>query len=590
MHVVSVFLASVWFPAGTTLGYSGGMGTVAAPYEIASKADLLHLRSTLAHYDKHFILTADIDMSGNVYPAALIGPDTTSAANFSGIAFRGTLDGQNHSISNLTIDTADAAYNYLGLFGRIGPGAQVSNLKLENFSITQTTWSKCFGALAGDITKAAQVHRCKVVNAAINAPSKAGLLVGESAGLISNCHVSGTLTGHTACGGLLGNLLPDDDTNDAYDMLVEYCSSAGLISGTTQLGGLVGSTRQFSKVSECVSSMQINAGANAQKIGGLVGELSGGFIVNSHAAGDVTVGDNARKVGGFIGQSSPDLGYPGVIMLTYCRNTVSCGPGSAEVGAYAGANLGSALYYNYYLSPADWNLNNGLAASLSDAQMQDPASFANWNFETTWAMDPYPILAWEKPVGFSQFSTLASFWRQTGCYGDELCADADWYTDGVIDEKDLLQLARSWLGYGIDTVSPTYFDGFETGDFSALPWTTPQGAPWTITSNSPFDGAWSAYAGTTGSALELTVYCPENYLISFQYKVSTYSFLLDYVALGFYIDGNYNNEWKGEYPWAQHSVNVSPGVHTFKWSLFRTAFAPDTGSAWIDNVKLQKLN
>ena len=64
--------------------YSGGSGTAQDPYQIATAADLIALGETPADYDKHFILTADIDLDPNlpgrkVFDKAVIAPDTDAA-------------------------------------------------------------------------------------------------------------------------------------------------------------------------------------------------------------------------------------------------------------------------------------------------------------------------------------------------------------------------------------------------------------------------------------------------------------------------------------------------------------------------------
>jgi len=42
--------------------YNGGTGEPSDPYQIATAADLIALGETPGDYDKHFILTADIDL------------------------------------------------------------------------------------------------------------------------------------------------------------------------------------------------------------------------------------------------------------------------------------------------------------------------------------------------------------------------------------------------------------------------------------------------------------------------------------------------------------------------------------------------
>lgn len=61
--------------------YSGGTGEPNDPYQIATAADLIALGETPDDYDKHFILTADIDLDpnlpgGRVFDKAVIAPDT----------------------------------------------------------------------------------------------------------------------------------------------------------------------------------------------------------------------------------------------------------------------------------------------------------------------------------------------------------------------------------------------------------------------------------------------------------------------------------------------------------------------------------
>ena len=112
--------------------YSGGSGTAADPYQIATAFDLISLGETPDDYDEHFILTADIDLDPNlpgrkVFDRALIAPDVNpSTLHFEGAVFTGVLDGRGHTIWNLTITGGQ----YLGLFGWTGPGAAIRRLVL----------------------------------------------------------------------------------------------------------------------------------------------------------------------------------------------------------------------------------------------------------------------------------------------------------------------------------------------------------------------------------------------------------------------------------------------------------------------------
>ena len=96
--------------AGSAFGkYSGGAGEPNTPYQIATKADLLVLAADTNDYNQCFILTADIDLDqGQVFTTAIISTDY-------GTAFTGTFDGNDHKITNFTIN--GGSNEVLGLFG-----------------------------------------------------------------------------------------------------------------------------------------------------------------------------------------------------------------------------------------------------------------------------------------------------------------------------------------------------------------------------------------------------------------------------------------------------------------------------------------
>ncbi len=118
--------------AGSAFGkYSGGSGTAGTPYKIATKADLLALAANTDDYGKCFILTADINMAGQVFTTAIIAADNS-------FSFTGTFDGNGHKITNFTINGG----SFVGLFGYIDSGGTVKNLGLENCSVSGDPDSK----------------------------------------------------------------------------------------------------------------------------------------------------------------------------------------------------------------------------------------------------------------------------------------------------------------------------------------------------------------------------------------------------------------------------------------------------------------
>ena len=166
-----------------------GSGTEADPYLISQPKELNALN---LYQDKYFKLTADIDCSG----FSTFSP----ASNFTG-----TLNGNSHTIKNLTYNGFTT--NQAGLFLSIGQGGNVYDLTLNNVIVTGLN---NVGVLAGIIE--GTVQRVKIVNGQarnITNPedyaSYAGGICGTatSSASIIGCTVSAAVTGKTA-GGLAG--------------------------------------------------------------------------------------------------------------------------------------------------------------------------------------------------------------------------------------------------------------------------------------------------------------------------------------------------------------------------------------------------
>jgi hypothetical protein len=110
MSALLVPLTACLFVLPANAKYSGGSGTAENPYQVA-------LGERPEDYDKHFILTADLDLDPNlpgrrVFDKAVIAPNVKSANDWHGATpFTGVFDGNRHSISHLTIE----GQGYLGM-------------------------------------------------------------------------------------------------------------------------------------------------------------------------------------------------------------------------------------------------------------------------------------------------------------------------------------------------------------------------------------------------------------------------------------------------------------------------------------------
>jgi hypothetical protein len=221
-----VALCLVSFPAQAQ--YSGGTGEPNDPYQIATAADLILLGESPEDYDKHFILTADIDLDPNlpgrkVFDKAVIAPDTNNVESwFQVISFSGVCNGNGHKISHLTIK----GVGYLGLFGQLASEAAISNLGLEEVDVNGN--GDHIGSLVGRNGYTCTITNCYVQDGSIIGGSNVGGLVGSNIYLITDCYSSASVSGDNS-GGLVGRNLGT----------ITNCYATGSILGDNG-GGLIG--------------------------------------------------------------------------------------------------------------------------------------------------------------------------------------------------------------------------------------------------------------------------------------------------------------------------------------------------------------
>lgn len=280
--LIAAIILCMGLSGGSLYGYSGGCGTASDPYQIASSQDLIELGGTPADYDKHFVLVADIDLSGHTFDRAVIAPDSDSERGvFGERTFTGVFAGDNHVIRNLYIEGVE----FLGFFGYLAHTAVVCDLGLEDVFIRAT--GSYAGGLVGYI-RDGSVSNCYSDGEVVAKGHQVGGLIGKIySGSVSNCHSSGAVTGSLELGGLVG-------TNDCGSIL--NCYSTGEVTGSTwYVGGLVGLNKSF--ISTCYSSKTV--ATEGWYAGGLVG-YNLGNVSDSYATGAVK-GD--VSVGGLIGRN-----------------------------------------------------------------------------------------------------------------------------------------------------------------------------------------------------------------------------------------------------------------------------------------------
>ena len=414
-------IAAVSIPA--LAKYSGGSGEPNTPYQIATKADLLVLAADANDYNKCFILTADINMTGQVFTTAIIAADTSSEHYFQGTPFTGEFDGNVHKIANFTINGGNNYY--LGLFGDINSGGSVKNLGLENCSVSGSSTSSYAGGLVG--LNNGSISNCGSTGLVSGGQYVGGLVGYNNYGNISNCYSTSTVSGTYYVGGLVGY--------NNYGS-ISNCYSTGSVIIPSYLtclgvGGLVGWNNGGS-ISNCYSTGLVNSPSSSGIIdfGGLVGSNYYGSISNCFSMGAVVivVDGYSEYVGGLVGLNSNSSS------ISNCGSTglvrVSSSSPPFAIGGLVGANGGSIVssFWDTQTSGQTIGVGSGSSVGCSGktmVQMRTLLIFTStgWDFVEIWDIvenQTYPYLRTEltgdlnhdKKVDFVDFAIFAENWLQ----------------------------------------------------------------------------------------------------------------------------------------------------------------------------------
>ena len=358
-----------------------GSGTEASPYQISTVPHLYWLSQNMQDWDKYYEQSTNIDASAaatwydnaGFFP---IGNENTG--------FAGHYEGNNHTVSNLTIDRSDE--NYIGLFGATD-GATIENLGMTDASISGNAY---IGALVGKIDSTV-VQNC--YSSGTLEGSTIGGLIGWNApsSEVEYCYNEATINANFCVGGLIGK-------NEA---IVQYCYNTGNITGTGgDTGGLIGISSN--SPSYCYNTGQVSG---YQYVGGLIGS---GSANNCYNLGPVTGDDH---VGGLLGSGN----------ASYCYNAgeVTYTGWGEYIGGITGFSSSSttACYYDKNTSgqSEDGGESHGLSTMLMQMEYQYRTEHSyqdDWDFMTEsssgiWGISPivndgYPFLSWQ---GYELYGT-----------------------------------------------------------------------------------------------------------------------------------------------------------------------------------------
>ena len=163
--------------------------------------------------------------------------------NSSAQPFQGNFDGNGHTITGLFIN--DTSLYYVGLFGIVNH-SEIMNLGIVNANITGNTY--------------------------------VGGVIGNNAGIVENCYVTGTVSGSSSVGGVVG-------FNNSG--IVENCYSTCTINGGSTVGGVVGFCNT-STLMNCYSAGSVSGSS----VGGVATNASGNAPTNCYYNTDNYTGPN----------------------------------------------------------------------------------------------------------------------------------------------------------------------------------------------------------------------------------------------------------------------------------------------------------
>ena len=187
MAVLFVFLLM----SGTAFAY---VNTDIVP--VNNLEDLMNISKTPENLSRNYILMSDIDIGSEETNDLKFAPIGTDAA-----PFKGRFNGNNHTISNITI--SNESMNYVGLFGYT-KNCSISYLSLENIDIAGGQY---VGALVG-FAFDTSIKNCSVSNSEnfkICGSSFVDDLVGfMSSSLASDSYAAGTVEDQSDVSNLVG--------------------------------------------------------------------------------------------------------------------------------------------------------------------------------------------------------------------------------------------------------------------------------------------------------------------------------------------------------------------------------------------------
>jgi uncharacterized repeat protein (TIGR02543 family) len=304
-----------------------------------------------------------------IEPITLTGSNNWTAiyAEETGDSFSGSYDGGGFSISGMNINKPDDGGQ--GMFESL-IGGKVKNLSLLNVDITGMS---NVGAVAGSMSAGGEISNCYVTGNVTGTAASVGGIVGEVYGesnisIVRNCHSAADVTGLEFVGGISPYIEPGN--------IVEYCYSTGKVIGINYVGGIVG--RNMGTVSSCIALNQsvINSANNSNTdFGRVVGlNYSGNTLTNNRAYSGMELPSGVTAVSNPNGIHGADITGSDAKTLTTWSNASPNGAGFDFTGVWEWSE--NSVYMPRLRSMSEWQSWPDYLYDLVIKTPNDLAAFA----------------------------------------------------------------------------------------------------------------------------------------------------------------------------------------------------------------------
>ncbi len=456
--VCAIFVAGIYGLRGEVV-YRASAQTFASTHEINTPADLLALADEVnkglydGYYGITILLTDDIDI-GDICRESDRGAGWIPIGT-STYPFKGTFDGNGHSINGLYIDKEDT--ERVGLFGNTHFNAVLTDftvngvVKGSNYTggivgYNQAKIQNCVNSVAVD-AKDGSMHlggiagynSGSIVRSGNTADIAAGFvnfvagIAGSNIGSIKECYNTADLyTTDSVIGGIVGN--------NSSQGTVEICLNGGRVSGKANAGGIVGSNYG--------SILNVFNSGNVESVNGTAGGITG----YNDASGTAAYALSAAKVSG-AGDVAAVCGYNlGIVRAAFFDNSIFDGALLNGIAAEDSAGFSTRILSHSNVLTAEDKLKK-LTDSDPDVWTKNSVEEQNCYYpQLTYFFDALPSISGN--ISFLERTQLSS--------ADVSLGKTSFVYDGTEHTADIYY-GDILLEYQSDYTA-TYIDNVNTGE------------------------------------------------------------------------------------------------------------------------------